>query len=304
MAGAFGPDRAAAKHVVVTRLRQWSAVSVTPKIKICGIATLRDAEQAVSLGAWAIGLIFARDSPRRVGAAPAAEIAAAVKRKTLVTGVFLNHPLDEVVKLHERVGFDIVQLHGDEGPSFATEVQRRTGAKVIKAMRVRDAGDVRALDAFRNVDFHLVDGPGSGETVEAGLLRNRRSRLPLLLAGGLTPENVVAQMAAVGPFGVDVASGVEAAPGIKDPARMTAFFAAVRSPAVAAEQAELAAAVQRAEAEPSVAEAAALAAAGEAAEEEALVEAAEAADQAAAHVEVDAVDPAPQTAAPSEVPAP
>jgi phosphoribosylanthranilate isomerase len=204
-------------------------VSVTPKIKICGITTVQDAEQAVSLGAWSIGLIFARSSPRRVSAVDAAAISSAVHRKTLVTGVFLNHPLDEVVKLHERVGFDLVQLHGDEGPSFASEVARRTGAKVIKAMRVRDHGDVRALDAFRTVDFHLVDGPGSGETIELGLLRNRRSHVPLLLAGGLTPENVVASIAAVQPWGVDVASGVEAEPGIKDPAKVEAFFAAVRS---------------------------------------------------------------------------
>jgi phosphoribosylanthranilate isomerase len=218
------------------RLRQWWSVSVTPKIKICGITTVPDAELAVSLGAWAIGLIFVRTSPRRVAAAEAIRIAAAVKRKTLVTGVFLNHPLDEVVKLHERVGFDVVQLHGDEGPSFATEVQRRTGAKVIKAIRVRDAGDVRALDAFRNVDFHLVDGPGSGETIEPVLLRNRRTKLPMLLAGGLTPENVAEMIGTFAPFGVDVASGVEAEPGIKDHAKLEAFFAAVRSTAPAKEE--------------------------------------------------------------------
>jgi phosphoribosylanthranilate isomerase len=198
----------------------------TTKTKICGVTRVEDAELAVSLGAWAVGLIFA-ESPRRCSPGQAARISAALRRRTLVTGVFLNHPLDAVVALNERVGFDAIQLHGDEGPAFATEVARRTGAKVIKAMRVRDAGDVRALDAFRNVDFHLIDGPGKGQTVEPALVRNRRSTLPLILAGGLTPDNVAGQIEAVEPFAVDVASGVEAEPGVKDPELLEAFFSAV-----------------------------------------------------------------------------
>jgi phosphoribosylanthranilate isomerase len=210
------------------------AVSVSPKIKICGITTVQDAELAVGLGAWAVGMIFSRSSPRRAAPAEAARIAAAVKRQTVVTGVFLNHPLDEVVRLHERIGFDAIQLHGDEGPAFAGEVQRRTGAKLIKAARIHDAGDVRALDAFRSVDYQLVDGPGGGETLDPELLRNRRSTLPLIVAGGLTPENVADEIAATQPFAVDVASGVEAQPGRKDPERLEAFFAAVQGAAVPA----------------------------------------------------------------------
>jgi phosphoribosylanthranilate isomerase len=205
---------------------------MTTKTKICGVTRLEDAELAVSLGAWAVGLIFA-DSPRRCRPADAARISAALRRRALVTGVFLNHPLDAVVALNERIGFDAIQLHGDEGPAFATEVARRTGAKVIKAMRVSDAGDVRALDAFRSVDFHLIDGPGKGQTVDAGLVRTRRSDLPLILAGGLTPDNVAGQIALIEPFAVDVASGVEAEPGIKDPELLEAFFAAVSGAPVA-----------------------------------------------------------------------
>ena len=93
-------------------------------------------------------------------------------------------------------------------------------------------GDVRALDAYRSVDFHLVDGPGGGETIDPALLRNRRSDIPLILAGGLTPENVAAMIDAVHPFAVDVASGVEAEPGRKDPERVRAFLAAVDGAAV------------------------------------------------------------------------
>jgi phosphoribosylanthranilate isomerase len=195
-------------------------------VKICGLTRVEDGELAVSLGAWAVGMIFAA-SPRRCDPHQAREIATALRRRTLLTGVFVNAPLDEVVALQEHVGFDAVQLHGDEGPAFATEVARRTGAKVIKAARVTDAGDVRALDAFRNVDYHLVDGPGKGQTVDPALLRHRRSSVPLILAGGLTPDNVAAQIEAVEPYAVDVASGVEAEPGIKDPQILEAFFAAV-----------------------------------------------------------------------------
>jgi phosphoribosylanthranilate isomerase len=197
-----------------------------PRVKICGVTNVDDGERAVALGAWAVGMIFA-DSPRRCRPQDAREICLALRRRTLLTGVFVNHPLDELVAIHDHAGFDAVQLHGDEGPSYATEVARRTGAKVIKAVRVRDAGDVRALDAFRSVDFHLVDGPGKGQTVDPALLRHRGSAIPLILAGGLTPDNVAGQIEAVEPYAVDVASGVESAPGVKDPDLLEAFFAAV-----------------------------------------------------------------------------
>jgi len=205
---------------------------VSIKTKICGVTSVEDAELAVEAGAWAVGLIFHRPSPRACAPAEAERIAAAVRRRALVAGVFLNHPLDQIARVHDRIGFDVVQLHGDEGAAFAAEVGRRTGAKVAKAARVRDAGDVRHLDAFRSVDFHLVDGPGGGETVDPALLRNRRSDIPLILAGGLTPENVAAAIEVVEPFAVDVASGVEAEPGHKDPERLRAFLAAVDGAAV------------------------------------------------------------------------
>ena len=208
---------------------------MTPKVKICGVTTVQDAELAVELGAWAVGLIFHQPSPRKVKPSEAERIAQAIRRQALIAGVFLNHPLDQIVRRHESIGFDLVQLHGDEGPAFASEVARRTGAKVIKAVRVSDAGDVRALDAFRSVDFHLIDGVQRGEPVEPGLRRVRRSEVPLLIAGSLTPENVAEAIAAWEPYGVDVASGVEAEPGVKDPEALRAFFAAVGGPEATAE---------------------------------------------------------------------
>src|SRR3954447_11077198 len=163
-----------------------------PRVKICGLTRTEDAELAIELGAWALGLIFAPGSPRRVRPADAEVMAAAARRRAEVAGVFVNATLDEVARLHARIGFTLVQLHGDEGPAYAAEAHRRTGARVIKAKAIRDRGDVQALDAFRDVDFHMADVPkdGTGQTVDLELLRERRSHAPLILAGGLTPENV------------------------------------------------------------------------------------------------------------------
>ena len=209
-----------------------------PRIKFCGITRAEDAELAVSLDAWAIGMILWPKSKRFVDSAVAAAIARPLRRKVEVAGVFVNQPLDEIEALADVIGLSIVQLHGDEGPSFATEVARRTGAKVIKAQSVRLASDVVAIQAF-HTDFHLLDTHreglrgGTGETFDWTMLARRRSEVPLLLSGGLTPENVADAIEAVHPWGVDVASGVESAPGVKDGEKMKAFAAAVRSTAPA-----------------------------------------------------------------------
>ncbi len=207
-----------------------------PRIKFCGITRAEDADLAVSLDAWAIGMILWPQSKRAADPAVAADIARRVRRKVEVAGVFVNQPLDEIEALADVIGLTVVQLHGDEGPSFANEVARRTGAKVIKAQSVRLASDVIAVQAF-HTDFHLLDTyreglrGGTGETFEWSMLARRRSDVPLILSGGLTPDNVADAIAAVEPWGVDVASGVESAPGIKDHEKMKAFAAAVRSTA-------------------------------------------------------------------------
>jgi phosphoribosylanthranilate isomerase len=212
-------------------------MSARPKVKICGVTNLEDARLAADLGAWAVGMVFYPESPRRCERAAAASIAGALRRRTEVCGVFVNAPLDEVVGMADGLGFSMVQLHGDEGPSFCDEVARRTGARVIKAMRVRQRADVQALNAFRRVDFHLLDAHadglpgGTGESFDWELVRAHSRHVPLVLSGGLEPANVAAAIAATRPFAVDVASGVEAAPGRKDPERLAAFFDAVRAAA-------------------------------------------------------------------------
>jgi phosphoribosylanthranilate isomerase len=115
------------------------------RVKICGITRLEDAELAASLGAWALGFILWPGSSRAVEEAVAAGIARRVRRQVELVGVFVNPTLDEVTHAADAIGLTHVQLHGDEGPAFATEVGRRTGAKVIKAARVAGAADLQAL---------------------------------------------------------------------------------------------------------------------------------------------------------------
>ncbi|HTR75913.1 MAG TPA: phosphoribosylanthranilate isomerase [Solirubrobacterales bacterium] len=199
------------------------------RVKFCGITNLDDAAEAVRLGAWAIGLIHHEDSPRAVDPGTAAQIAAAFRRKCEVAGVFVNPTLAEVTRAVEDEQLSMVQLNGDEGVSFCAEVARRTGVKVIKAIHVGSAADVHAAEAYRT-DFHLFDRRakglwgGTGESFDWELLRDHRSEVPTILAGGLRPENVAAAVEIVRPYAVDVASGVEAEPGRKDHAAMAAFF--------------------------------------------------------------------------------
>ena len=208
------------------------------KVKICGITRLEDAELAIEHGAWALGFILWPSSKRCVDPAVAAGIIRQVRRKVETVGVFVNQPIDEIADRVDILGLTHVQLHGDEGPSFCSAVAQRTGAKVIKAVRIGHAADLRDLERY-HTDFHLLDTSkaglygGTGKTWDWNLVANRRSKVPLILSGGLTAENVADGIAAVKPYAVDVASGVEASPGVKDPEKLEAFFSAVQSAHVA-----------------------------------------------------------------------
>ena len=198
------------------------------RVKFCGMTSLDDAREAARLGAWGIGLIHHRESPRYCEPAVAAEIGAQLRRRLEVVGVFVNPKLAELATAVENESLTMIQLHGEEGPAFCQEAARRTGCRVIKALRVRSAADVHAAEAYRTA-FHLLDAyrPGSpggtGESFDWELLAVRRSQVPLILAGGLTPDNVARAMSAARPFAVDVVSGVEAEPGVKDHGLMAKF---------------------------------------------------------------------------------
>jgi phosphoribosylanthranilate isomerase len=204
------------------------------RVKICGITGPADARRAADLGAWALGMIFWPGSPRRCAIEDAEAIGAELRRRLELTGVFVNATLDEVASTADRCGLTLLQLHGDEGPAYCREAARRTGCKVMKAARVRDAAQVKDLRRF-HTDFHLLDAysrrspGGTGETFAWELARQHRGEPPVVLSGGLDPDNVGEAIAAARPFGVDTASGTEAAPGRKDPAKLTAFFRAVEA---------------------------------------------------------------------------
>lgn len=215
----------AAEHAPATRL------------KICGLTNLADAELAASLGAWALGMIFYDGSPRRCSREDAIEIAAALRRRVELCGVFVNEPLDDIVTVVQELELDLVQLHGDEGPAFCAEVARRTGAKIIRAVQVAGPGDVRDVERY-HVDYHLLDARarakarrrlrgGTGDTFDWTLVSSRRSKVPLILSGGIDAGNAAEAVAAVHPFALDSASGTERAPGHKDPDKLRALFAAV-----------------------------------------------------------------------------
>jgi phosphoribosylanthranilate isomerase len=208
------------------------------KVKICGVTSLADAELAVTHGAWAIGMVFHPESPRACDPAIAAEIGTALKRRVEVVGVFVNAPLDELVDLAESAGLTMLQLHGEEGPAYCQEAARRSGLKVIKAARVRDASSVRGLLAFRT-DFHMLDAyvpgrhGGTGERFDWSLASEHKASTPLILSGGLRPENAAEAINTTHPFAIDVSSGVEASPGRKDPEKLSRLFESVREGAPA-----------------------------------------------------------------------
>jgi phosphoribosylanthranilate isomerase len=219
------------------RVDRVSRGATFPKVKVCGITNLLDAEMAVELGAWTLGMIFYEGSPRRCSLAEAQRIVAGLRRKVELCGVFVNAPLEQVVKTSDDLGLSMLQFHGDEGPSYCAEAARRNGARVIKAGQVSGPGDVRDLERF-HVDFHLLDARsrtpgrqglrgGTGEAFDWSLLAGRRSQVPLIVSGGLNASNVGEAIAVAHPYAVDTASGTEAAPGRKDPQKLRAFFDAV-----------------------------------------------------------------------------
>ena len=202
------------------------------RVKICGLTDLEDANQAVELGAWALGMIFWPKSPRACPVEQAEAIGAQLHRRVELAGVFVNATLDEVAATADLCRFSLLQLHGDEGPAFCREAARRTGCRVIKSARVRDAAQVRALRAYPT-DFHMLDAyspsapGGTGQRFDWELAKLHPSTPPVILSGGLTPDNVGEAIAAAHPWAVDTASGTESAPGRKDPAKLEAFFRGV-----------------------------------------------------------------------------
>ncbi len=194
-------------------------------VKICGITRLEDAEAAVAAGAGAIGFVFWPKSPRFVDPHRARRIAATLPPFVTAVGVFVNQPLEYVNAVAGVVRLGAVQLHGDETVAFASAVTR----PVMKAISIGGT-DLRVWPARVRLllDVHdPVARGGTGRTIDWAAAANLSAERQLLLAGGLAPDNVADAIARVRPFGIDVSSGVERAPGIKDHQRLRALFEAV-----------------------------------------------------------------------------
>jgi phosphoribosylanthranilate isomerase len=203
------------------------------KIKICGITNTADALSAVESGADMLGFVFHEPSPRAVAVPRAAEIVRSLPPHIVRVGVFVNPDRERVIRAAGECGLNLLQFHGEEPPDYCLQF----GLMSMKAFRLRDAQSLEILPRYRTdawlLDSYAADKPGgTGETFNWDLAIAAKSRGTLIfLAGGLTPENVGLAIRKVRPFGVDVSSGVEAAPGKKDPSRVKAFITAAREAA-------------------------------------------------------------------------
>jgi len=196
-------------------------------VKICGITTEEDALVAVGMGADALGFNFVPGSVRQIAPRQARDIRRRLPPGVMAVGIFRNELPARVVEIANEVGLDAAQLHGNEG----VEATNTVASQVSTTIKVFSAGDpaLDRLDRY-NVDVVMVDAPepGSGRVFDWSILDGRERGLPLLLAGGLNPDNVASAIDTVRPWGVDVATGVEASPGRKDPLKVREFVAAAK----------------------------------------------------------------------------
>ena len=201
------------------------------RVKICGVTNVADALAAAEAGADMIGLMFYERSPRHISLATAEEISRALPPFVQRVGVFVNPAEELVTRAIGDCNLSLLQFHGEETSEFCTQF----GLMSVKALRVRAAESLKALENFQT-DAFLLDAyskrglGGSGEKFNWDLaVEAQKFGKPIFLAGGLTPENVADAVQTVRPFGVDVSSGVESAPGKKDAEKVRAFIQAVRN---------------------------------------------------------------------------
>ncbi|HJQ29264.1 MAG TPA: phosphoribosylanthranilate isomerase [Rubrobacter sp.] len=200
-------------------------------VKVCGITNAGDARVAADAGADAIGLVFA-ESPRRASVEEARGVCIALPDNVLRVGVFVDEGPGEILRISRELGLDLAQLHGDETPETVTAV-REGGVKVMKALRVRDAASLEALDGYE-ADLFLLDAfsekarGGTGERFDWGIAKDLRGRDNIVVSGGLGPENVREAVELFEPYGVDASSSLEDEPGRKNGERVRRFVLAAK----------------------------------------------------------------------------
>jgi len=200
------------------------------KVKICGITSLEDALTAIDAGADALGFVFYSRSPRHVAPEQAAEIIGHLPPFVQTVGLFVNEDVSIVNSIADQCGLDLIQLHGEETPKYCDSVKRR----VIKAFRVKDSSTLDLLAQY-NVSGYLLDAwspaahGGTGQTFNWEIAAEAAQHCQrIVLAGGLTPDNVAESIRQVRPYGVDVSSGVEAGQGRKDACKVRKFIEQAR----------------------------------------------------------------------------
>ena len=195
------------------------------KVKVCGMTSLKDALNAVEGGADAVGFIFYKKSLRSVTMKTVREIVLELPPFVDTVGVFVDETAEQINKIADYCNLDIIQLHGDESPTFCKKIRR----KVIKAFRIKDMQSVKKLSSFQVSGFLLdtfsenLHG-GTGKVFDWNLALPAKKFGPVIMAGGLTPNNVQQAVRQIRPYGVDVCSGVESEPGIKDHKKVRAFL--------------------------------------------------------------------------------
>jgi phosphoribosylanthranilate isomerase len=206
------------------------------KVKICGVTNFDDALLVANLGSDFIGFNFWPESPRKVSVKNAREMALKMPPFVSPVGVFVNELSEEVVKTAKKAGLKYIQLHGSETPEYCKAVKEAAGLPVIKAFRVSDEKSLESIPAYLDaIDYLLLDAFVEGEPGGTGQTFNWDTAVkakelgkPVILAGGLTPENVTEAILKVAPFAVDVASGVERLQRRKDYDKMNKFIRAAR----------------------------------------------------------------------------
>ena len=200
------------------------------KVKICGMTNLKDVKVAVDCGVDAVGFIFYKKSPRSVTMQVVKEIVLELPPFVNSVGVFVDETAEQINKIADRCNLDRVQLHGNESPTFCKKIRRR----VIKAIRVKDIQSLKKLSDYPVSSF-LLDTfsedqyGGTGKVFDWNLAYPAKRYGPIILAGGLTPDNVLQAIQRIQPYGVDVCSGVESQPGIKDHKKMQIFLKNVKA---------------------------------------------------------------------------